>query len=246
MSNIKNIIPENFICPITLDIMRDPVICDDGFVYDRHAIAKVNPAKSPFTRRPINLNNLKPNTNLKKLIDNFIEINNITLEPIEQIKQIEPNINIKDKHILVSTFYYNKINYIKVRGIFDNILQAEQRARYLQQTDKSHKIMIANTSYPYAFANNNILQTTDQNFLDETPDPCLQINGKDQKFFLLAMDIEAKTYIILDGYETSHDAISDVTGWSSIYPHNDIYLGDIGLWIPISFSTSNSNEELNI
>jgi len=31
-------VPEEFICPITCDIMRHPVRCQDGFVYEEAAI----------------------------------------------------------------------------------------------------------------------------------------------------------------------------------------------------------------
>ena len=30
--------PENFLCPITRELMRDPVVTDDGHTYDRSAI----------------------------------------------------------------------------------------------------------------------------------------------------------------------------------------------------------------
>lgn len=255
MSSITHKIPENFICPITWDIMRDPVICDDGFVYDRHAIIKVKPAISPFTRQPINLNNLKSNTRLKKLIDKFIRKNNIILEPIDHIVNIDNNntqitqINqIEQKYILVSTFYYKDIIGIKVRGIFDNILQAERRASYLHQIDKYHNIVIGDTTCHFPLIDNNYGSTishitqpiqTQQDFLDE--DPCLQINRKDQKAFLISIDMETKTYMILDGYETFNDAIHNINKWTNIYPYNDIYVGSIGLWKPISLSNSNSN-----
>ena len=31
-------IPEELICPITLEIMDDPVLCEDEFTYERSAI----------------------------------------------------------------------------------------------------------------------------------------------------------------------------------------------------------------
>jgi hypothetical protein len=44
-------IPNHFICPITREIMQDPVCIDDGSVYERHAIKKwfTNNETSPLT-----------------------------------------------------------------------------------------------------------------------------------------------------------------------------------------------------
>lgn len=67
-----NIIPNEFICPITLTIMSDPVICDDGYSYERNAIQSITNNISPMTRQPINKNNLIPNRALKDSIDRFL------------------------------------------------------------------------------------------------------------------------------------------------------------------------------
>jgi hypothetical protein len=44
-----------FHCPITLDLMVDPVVASDGFTYERAAIEKWIKIKgtSPFTRAPL-------------------------------------------------------------------------------------------------------------------------------------------------------------------------------------------------
>ena len=44
-------IPQNFICPITHDIMIDPVICSDGISYERVAIQRwlIDHNTSPMT-----------------------------------------------------------------------------------------------------------------------------------------------------------------------------------------------------
>ena len=33
-------IPEEFLCPITQDVMKHPVLCSDGFIYEKAAIGK--------------------------------------------------------------------------------------------------------------------------------------------------------------------------------------------------------------
>lgn len=61
-----NIYPKHFLCPITYDIMQDPVIASDGYTYERSAIMNwiKNNNTSPMT-------GLKIVTNSSKLISNF-------------------------------------------------------------------------------------------------------------------------------------------------------------------------------
>ena len=64
-------IPNDYSCPITLNIMEDPVICDDGYTYERMSILNLQDNISPMTRQPINKSKLIPNQELKKSIDQF-------------------------------------------------------------------------------------------------------------------------------------------------------------------------------
>ena len=66
-------IPSEFVCPITLAIMRDPVLAPDGKSYERTAITQwlsLNPL-SPLTRQPMSATSLKTNVMLKIAIDNY-------------------------------------------------------------------------------------------------------------------------------------------------------------------------------
>jgi hypothetical protein len=64
-------IPQEFICPITLTIMDDPVICSDGYTYERSAILQLRNSISPITRQYIDKNNLITNRALKDAIERF-------------------------------------------------------------------------------------------------------------------------------------------------------------------------------
>ena len=67
-------IPKEFICPITLNIMKDPVIMPDGQTYERKAIEdalKVSPL-SPITRKRLNIKDATPNYALKSMIEKFL------------------------------------------------------------------------------------------------------------------------------------------------------------------------------
>jgi hypothetical protein len=65
-------VPEQFVCPITLDIMKEPVICEDGNTYEKEAIMALKKPISPLTSQPINLKNLIPNRVLKELIQQYL------------------------------------------------------------------------------------------------------------------------------------------------------------------------------
>ena len=68
--------PAAFLCPITLEVMRDPVVASDGHTYERHALLKIlqSPnSKSPLTREPLDSNIAIANINLKKRIREYDE-----------------------------------------------------------------------------------------------------------------------------------------------------------------------------
>lgn len=63
-------IPHEWKCPITHEIMIDPVMASDGFTYERSAIERwlINSNKSPMTNEIITKETLKLNINLRNLI----------------------------------------------------------------------------------------------------------------------------------------------------------------------------------
>ena len=74
--NKKNI-DNNFICSITLEVMKDPVICSDGHTYERSAIEKwlSTNSYSPITRQIITNNSLIPNIALRNIIQEYEKYN---------------------------------------------------------------------------------------------------------------------------------------------------------------------------
>ena len=65
-------IPPQFFCPISLDVMKDPVICADGHTYDRQSILAVKSNKSPMTGLPMD-KTIISNINIRQLIEEFKE-----------------------------------------------------------------------------------------------------------------------------------------------------------------------------
>jgi hypothetical protein len=67
-----NGVPEEFLCPITMEVMKDPVIASDGYSYERDSIlAWLAEGKqtSPMTNLPLSNASLTSNRQLKMLIE---------------------------------------------------------------------------------------------------------------------------------------------------------------------------------
>lgn len=72
---IMDPIPQEYICPITAEIMTDPVIGTDGHTYERSAITEwlaTRNQHSPITRISMHLGDLKPNFALRASIERWL------------------------------------------------------------------------------------------------------------------------------------------------------------------------------
>lgn len=72
---IVPIVPDDMLCcPITLDIMKDPVVAGDGHTYERNAITAWirRHGISPITQAPISLRSLVPNLAIKYQIELYL------------------------------------------------------------------------------------------------------------------------------------------------------------------------------
>ena len=87
MSNI----PDEYLCPITLAIMKDPVLMKDGQTYEREAIAnhlKKSPL-SPLTRQPLDMKDAIPNYALKSMIEKYLKGGQLPVK--EKAQKIDKN-----------------------------------------------------------------------------------------------------------------------------------------------------------
>ncbi|XP_066142356.1 WD repeat, SAM and U-box domain-containing protein 1-like isoform X2 [Euwallacea fornicatus] len=69
-------IPDEFLCPITHEIMREPVTCSDGFTYERNAIAEwfmSGKFTSPMTNEILGNTEFSANLELRDEIRKFLE-----------------------------------------------------------------------------------------------------------------------------------------------------------------------------
>ncbi len=68
-------VPEEYLCPIGMEIMKDPVIGSDGQTYEREAITEwltTRMPRSPMTRVPMAVDNLQPNYALRAAIERWL------------------------------------------------------------------------------------------------------------------------------------------------------------------------------
>lgn len=75
-------IPPYFLCPITLEIMRDPVTLSTGITYERDSIERwiftQKNATCPATKQPLLSLDLTPNTTLRRLIQSWCTLHAAT------------------------------------------------------------------------------------------------------------------------------------------------------------------------
>lgn len=68
-------IPGHFVCPISMEAMRDPVVACDGHTYEKTFLLKwfVHNNKSPATNVPLRSKHVVPNFNLRSAIAEWFQ-----------------------------------------------------------------------------------------------------------------------------------------------------------------------------
>ncbi|XP_073121071.1 U-box domain-containing protein 15-like [Henckelia pumila] len=131
-------IPHEFLCPITLGIMIDPVIVSTGQTYERESIQQwldSNNQSCPKTGQILTHFSLAPNFALKTMILQWCENNNFQLPDKEIEPYADPDQNPK---ILssVKTLYSSKLNEQR---------DAVKKIRMLSKESQENRILIANS-----------------------------------------------------------------------------------------------------
>ena len=70
------VVPDMFLCPITFEIMIEPMMTRDGFTFDKRAILPwvAQHHTCPLTRKPLNLCDIVRNRSLKGRIDSWCRL----------------------------------------------------------------------------------------------------------------------------------------------------------------------------
>ncbi|KAF3555566.1 hypothetical protein F2Q69_00015554 [Brassica cretica] len=111
-------IPSFFLCPISLDIMKDPVIVSTGITYDRNSIEKWlftgKENSCPVTKQVITETDLTPNHTLRRLIQSWCSLN--ASHGIETIPTPKPPISKSEIERLIkdsSSSHKNQVKCLK-------------------------------------------------------------------------------------------------------------------------------------
>ena len=77
------VVPPEFVCPITMEVMTEPVILTDGHVYERAAIRRwlASHSTSPVTNKPVVRGRLIPCHPLRAIISDFVDHYRRSLPP---------------------------------------------------------------------------------------------------------------------------------------------------------------------
>lgn len=126
-------IPKAYICPLTDQLMDDPVLVADGHIFERKAIAGwlKNSNKNPITQIMLDHKKLAPHLQLKEGIDTFKKNNNIgtneafftamltnKAEEMEKLPYFELHLEANDKdgnkplHLAAMKGYINSILWL--------------------------------------------------------------------------------------------------------------------------------------
>ncbi|KAL1566112.1 E3 ubiquitin-protein ligase PUB23-like [Salvia divinorum] len=89
-------IPSYFLCPITLDIMRDPVTVSTGITYDRDSIEKwlftQRNTTCPATKQHLDTLDLTPNITLRRLIQSWCTLHAVQRLPTPKAPLTRPHL----------------------------------------------------------------------------------------------------------------------------------------------------------
>jgi len=114
--------------------MKDPIICEDGYTYERNAILQLRDSLSPMTRQPIDKTRLIPNRAIKDSINKFNEKN---LPFQKEIKEKLEKERIEKERVEKKRL--DKINLLKIKLVSCRV---ERRRAIQEQLDEKNLLII--------------------------------------------------------------------------------------------------------
>jgi hypothetical protein len=120
-----------FVCPITCDVMNEPVVAADGNSYEASVILQWLKTRdtSPLTNEPLPHNEVVPNIALRHAIDEWRALIDCTESSVNEMRQ----------RLMLKESEYEQVSAIKTRE-FEALLENHQRIISLNQdlTDELH------------------------------------------------------------------------------------------------------------
>ncbi|GLJ55816.1 hypothetical protein SUGI_1198330 [Cryptomeria japonica] len=139
MDSTEMEIPSYFLCPISMQLMKDPVTLCTGATYDRHSIEKwmftMENKSCPLTKQPLQNTELTPNHTLRRLIQQWCVLN-----PSAGVHRIStPRSPLDADHL-------NKI----LQDMHSFQLKALKKLRSVAGESESNRRLIASSAAPAA------------------------------------------------------------------------------------------------
>lgn len=129
-------IPSYFLCPISLQIMRDPVTLPTGITYDRESIERWifsgNHNTCPVTRQFLPECDLTPNHTLRRLIQAWCALN--SSDGIERFPTPKPAIDQAQIAKLVDEARLPRLQLASLRKLKEIVTESERNKRCVEAT----------------------------------------------------------------------------------------------------------------
>lgn len=135
-------IPQYFICPISLEIMKDPVTAITGITYDRPSIEQwlltARDSKCPVTKQPLPKNSdLTPNHTLRRLIQAWSSLNDVARIPTPKSPISTVHLQKLLSHLEIPRFSQTSLKKL------DSLVSESERNRILMRESGVPKAMVS-------------------------------------------------------------------------------------------------------
>nr|BAK07679.1 predicted protein [Hordeum vulgare subsp. vulgare] len=215
-------IPNDFLCPISLEIMTDPVIIASGRTYERRSIQKwldAGQRTCPKTQQPLAHLSLAPNFALKNLILQWCENNKVEI----QTRADEPPVEEVSKEVLIPSL---------VKDLSSPNLDVQRKAvkkiRSLSKESPENRTLITGSGGIAALV--GLLQYPDKKIQDNTVTSLLNLSIDEANKVLIAkgnaipLIIEVLKNGSVEGQENSAAALFSL----SMVDENKVVIGALG------------------
>lgn len=102
-------VPQEFMCPISMNLMKNPVMMEDGHTYEKECIVEwlTRSSYSPLTRQQITLLGMRTNYALKAAILRWQEETTKKDSQVQEDKKEEKEENPKSYETIISIYTQN-------------------------------------------------------------------------------------------------------------------------------------------
>jgi len=139
-------IPNEFLCPITLEIMKEPMVMPDGQTYEKEAIKRALEVShvSPMTKMPMEFSDGVINYALKSLIENYLKEHDLSEVKVGDRKK--NFINKKKEKIELEEMFARYISEDKSAGLCKDSLHVCIKPKKMETTSPVCLICVVDVS----------------------------------------------------------------------------------------------------